>query len=76
MGIDTNSWEAIAAERTAWRQTVQQGLCRYEETLAQQNEIKRQKRKACSQGDRPVSDYTCTQCGKQCLSGIGLASHT
>jgi len=76
MDMDTNSWEAIAIERTTSRQTMQKGLSQYEESLAQQSKTKRQRRKARSQGDRPASDYTCTQCERDCHSRIGQTSHT
>ena len=51
-------------ERTAWRQTVQKSLSQYEGSLSQRDETKRQRMKARSQGDRPVLNYPCTQCGR------------
>ena len=45
------SWEAIAIERTAWKQKLQKDLTQYKESLAQQSETKRQRRQARSQGD-------------------------
>ena len=48
LGIDINGWEILASERSAWRQAVQEGLSEFEETLAEQAEIKRQTRKAHS----------------------------
>ena len=47
LGIDINGWETLASERSAWRQEVQQSLPKFEETLAEQAETKRQTR------DRP-----------------------
>ena len=32
LGINTDSWEVIATDRDAWRQTVKVGLSQYEET--------------------------------------------
>ena len=64
MNIDLNTWEASASERQAWRQTVQKG--KFEETLAQQSEAKRLRRRPKTITDRPVSDFTCSQCGKDC----------
>ena len=73
MGINLNTWETVASDRTAWRQTVQKGIFQHEETLAQQSEAKRQRRKA---QNRPTSVYLCAQCGRDCHSRIGLSSHT
>ena len=48
--------EAIAIEQTAWRQIVQNGLFQYKESLAQQNETKRQRRKAQTEGEGRETD--------------------
>ena len=56
LNIDQKNWEATALERSYWRQTVQKGLSNFEETLAQQNEKTRMRRKAAAQADRPASD--------------------
>ena len=48
--IDKNNWEAL--ERSAWRQTVQKGLSKFEEILAQRREEKRMRRKAAAHADR------------------------
>ena len=48
--------EAIAIERTAWRQIVQNGLFQYKESLAQLNETKRQRRKAQTEGKGRETD--------------------
>ncbi|XP_050709394.1 uncharacterized protein LOC126994183 [Eriocheir sinensis] len=74
--INTDSWEDTASERSAWRQAIQQGLHVFEETLAQQSEAKRQRRKAQNPADQPASIFTCDQCGRDCHSRIGLSSHT
>ena len=74
--IDLNRWETLASDRLAWRQAVQQIIFQFEETrLALQTEAKRQRRKVRSQGDRPATDYICSQCGRDCHSRIGLSSH-
>ena len=46
MDIDLNTWEAVASDRTAWRQTLQKGLSSFEQSLTQQVEPKRKRRKA------------------------------
>ena len=68
--------EATALKRSAWRQTVQKRLSKFEETLTQQHEEKRTRRKAAAQADRPASDIICVLCHRDCHSRIGLASHT
>eukprot|EP00745_Piridium_sociabile_P043277 TRINITY_DN8831_c0_g1_i1.p1 TRINITY_DN8831_c0_g1~~TRINITY_DN8831_c0_g1_i1.p1 ORF type:complete len:1016 (+),score=240.62 TRINITY_DN8831_c0_g1_i1:1061-4108(+) len=55
LGINLNTWEAEATDRSSWRQTVRKGLCTFEETLVQQSEAKRQRRKLQSQIDRSSS---------------------
>ena len=76
LNIDQNNWEATALERSAWRQTVQKGLSKFEESLAQQHEDKRMRRKAAIQADRPASGFICALCRRDCHSCIGLASDT
>ena len=76
LNIDQNNWEATALKRSAWRQTVQKGLSKFEETLAQQHEEKRLRRKAAAQADRPASDFICALCHRDCHSRVGLASYT
>ena len=48
LNIDQNNWEATALRRSAWRQTVQNGLSNFEETLAQQHREKENEKKGCS----------------------------
>ena len=76
LNIDQNNWEATALKRSASRQTVQKGLSNFEETLAQQHEEKRMRRKAAAHADRPASDFVCVLCHRDCHPRIGLASHT
>ena len=76
LNIDQNNWEATALRRSAWRQTVQNGLSNFEETLAQQHREKRMRRKAAAHADRPASDFVCVLCHRDCHSRIGLVSHT
>ena len=59
MDINLTTWEAVASDRTAWRQTVQKGLSSFEQSLTQQTEPKRQRRKPRSQADRPATDFSC-----------------
>ena len=65
LNIDLDTWEAAASDRTAWRRTIEVGLSRFEETLAQQSVVKRLRRKlvAQSQTDRPAPVFPCVKCG-------------
>ena len=76
LSIGLNTWGAVASTRLAWKQRVQKDLSEIEKMLTQQSEAKRLRRKAQSQSDRPVSDFTCAQCGRDCHTSIGLSSHT
>ena len=61
--------EADCAERPV-QLTQQQSLTQ------QQAEAKRLRRKARGQADRPATDFTCVQSGKDCHSRIGLSNQT
>ena len=76
MNIDLTTWEAVASDRTAWKQTVKKGLSSFEHSLTQQAKVKRKRRKARSQAERPATDFTCVQCGRDSHSRVGLSSHT
>ena len=76
LNIDQNNWEATTLRRSAWRQTVQNGLANFEETLAQQHREKRMRRKAAANANRPASDFVCVFCYRDCHPCIGLVSHT
>ena len=79
--IDVESWEYSADARDIWRFQVSSGLQNSEDTLRDQAEEKRAKRKASSQQHPPTSaqdepQFTCPGCGRTCRSRIGLYSHT
>ena len=78
LNIDLETWEAAASDRAAWRRIVQDGLSRFEETLAQQSVAKRLRRKneTQSQTDRPALVFPCVKCGRECKSRIGHFQHT
>ena len=71
MNIDTNSWETLAKDRSAWRGAVINGLDTFEETLTSNTEEKRRRRKMKQQEGH--KDPTC---GKDCHSRIGLSSRS
>ena len=74
LNIDSSTWEAIACERSTWRQAVREGILHLEETLAEQSEAKRLKRKASV--NQPATSFICSNCQRDCHSRIGLISHT
>ena len=77
LGINTNTWEAAAANRSTWKQEVKKGLSAlFEENLAQQAEEKRSGRKTQLHADRPATTFTCGKCHRECHYRIGLLSHT
>ena len=76
LGINTDTWEAAAADRSTWKQEVKKGLSLFEENLTQQAEEKRSRRKTRLHADRPATTFTCGKCHIECHSRIGLLSHT
>ena len=76
LGIDTNTWEAAAADRFTWKQEVKKGLSQFEENLTQQAEQKRSRWKTQPHADRPATTFTCGKCRSEFQSHIGLVSHT
>ncbi|XP_062849141.1 uncharacterized protein LOC134311436 [Trichomycterus rosablanca] len=76
LDINLNTWEALANERSSSKHTVQKGLSKFEEKIAQKTEVQRQKRKALSAVERLASSFICARCGRDCHSRIGLTSVT
>ena len=75
--INPDSWEADAADRSNWRHMVRTGVRRAE---ARREELwhdkrERQRARAASAPSQPTS-YSCDNCNKDCLSRIGLYSHS
>ena len=75
--INRDSWEAAAADSSNWRHMVRTGVRRAE---ARREELwhdkrERQRARAASAPSQPTS-YTCSNCNKDCLSRIGLYSHS
>ena len=75
LGIHTDSWAVTAIDRDAWRHTVKLGLSQYEETQQVKAEEKRLRKKTVCLASRPTTAFTCSKCGKDCHSRIGLHSH-
>ena len=70
LGINIADWEEEAADRPRWRATLTRQLKEGEEKLREAWTEKRQRRK-----EEKDPTYTCNDCGKLCLSRIGLFSH-
>ncbi|XP_038062349.1 uncharacterized protein LOC119732818 [Patiria miniata] len=78
-GIDPNSWEEAAQDRSAWRQTVAAGIHRAEERRTSLLQEKRQRRKlrvAAPSPESVPSPFVCANCGRDCHARIGLLSHS
>ena len=75
LGINSDSWEVTATDRDAWRHTVKLGLSQYEETQQLKAEEKRLHKKTACLANRPTTAFTCSKCGMDCHSRIGLHSH-
>ena len=74
--IDSNSWESIADDRPSWRQTVKQGAKFAEEALTTAALDKRSRRKERGKYPQQPTPFSCTRCGRDCHSRVGLHSHS
>uniref|UniRef100_A0A0L8H028 Uncharacterized protein n=1 Tax=Octopus bimaculoides TaxID=37653 RepID=A0A0L8H028_OCTBM len=74
LGINTNSWEDLAADRTSWRDTFHKQLQTGKENLRVAAAENRARRKEMT-ANRPDSTYRCNLCKRDCHSRIGLYSH-
>ena len=76
--IEADKWECYAGDRTKWRSIVREGVVCAEKKRRAEQEVKRMRRKqhAASSLLPPTADYSCSSCGKICLSRIGLWSHS
>ena len=75
--ISPGSWEAAAADRSNWRHMVRTGVRRAEARREELWHHKRERKRAraASAPSQPTF-YTCSYCNKDCLSRIGLYSHS
>lgn len=73
--IDPNSWESLADDRQVWKLAVRQGTSRAEAERKEYAVQKRSRRKQRQQHPQP-SAFSCTKCGKDYHSRIGLHSHS
>ncbi|KAI0236225.1 Dehydrogenase/reductase SDR family protein 7-like [Lamellibrachia satsuma] len=70
--ISPKGWEAVAEDRTAWRQTTRRGIERADEKKRQHAAEKRMRRKQKAALPPMSSCFVCFGCGKDCHSRIGL----
>ena len=71
--IPVTGWEALAANRTAWRQCTVSGVRSFEEQRLDQLDAKRQARK--NRSVNLSAGVACPVCGRICASEFGLRSH-
>ena len=71
--IPVTAWEALAANRTAWRQCTVSGVRSFEEQRLDQLDAKRQARK--NRSVNLSAGVACPVCGRICASEFGLRSH-
>ena len=58
LGINTDTWEAAATDRSTWKQEVHEGLSCFEENLTQQAEEKGHSGRQLH-ADRQATTFTC-----------------
>ena len=75
VGIDTGTWEKLAANRSQCRGAVTKQLKTGEEKLTQAATEGWARRKLCVSSVQQTA-YTCNTCNKDCHSRIGLHSHS
>ena len=61
--------------RDAWGHTVKVWLSQYEEIQRVKAEEKRLLKRTACRANRPTTPFTCSKCGRDCHSRIGLHSH-
>ena len=76
-GIDPDSWEDKATNRSAWRSSVNRGAKKYEKGRIKEAKQKRALRKARASStlSQPGS-FTCTVCNRSFNHHLGLYSHS
>ena len=79
--VDVNTWEKLCEDRSGWRQLTLSSIEKFEATRIEALVQKRQIRKGHAATLPSVaagasrSVFTCTECGRMCLSRIGLFGH-
>lgn len=76
MNIDINTWEAAAADRSAWRCKVRKGLQQFQDELKRQAEENRLQRSSRPLSDTPASVFICARRSRDCHSRVNLHCHS
>ena len=78
-GIDPDSWENTAANRTSWRSSVNRGAKKYEQARIDEAKMKRALRKSRSSSNdtqTPAGSFKCKSCSRTFTHHLGLFSHS
>ena len=71
--INSESWETQARNRLTWRNLIFEATDRFEESRREHARLRRDLRKGNI--TEYVTELTCGQCGRPCLSRAGFLSH-
>ena len=77
--INPDTWENLAATRTAWRTEIWRGATQYENIRIKKAEDKRAERKNRMYTESSIpnsTDFVCQTCQRHFTTRIGLISHT
>ena len=77
--ISPDSWENLAATRTAWRTEIRRGAIQYENIRIKKAKKKRAERKNRMYTESSIpnsTDFVCQTCQRHFRARIGLISHT
>ncbi|KAI8483145.1 hypothetical protein Bbelb_391640 [Branchiostoma belcheri] len=74
-GISTDTWEAQAEHRAAWRRVVQNGVADSDKRRGEAAAEERRLRKAAAQTAPLRTHHTCGVCRRVCKTKAGLSSH-
>ena len=74
--LDLNTWEGLDQDRNAWRHAIHEGLDQFEASVAEKQDVLHQRRKASNLEPQAATHHTCSVCGRDCHSRIGLLSHS
>ena len=73
--IDIQDWEKQAADRSIWRQLINEGAQTAETNRTEEAMLKRARRKNQPQIATTAPEHTCSVCGRHFRARIGLISH-
>ena len=73
-GIDPNTFEGLAADRTEWKRVTVSGVETLENNLREQRNFRRERRHA-QRAQVPADTIICPDCNRRFANRGGLASH-